>query len=70
MPVPAVRAEDDVALPEVGAHADGDRLFADVGVAGPVHEPALVRPGKLLFALTDDLHVVEEIEQRLFADGR
>ena len=66
----AVRAEDDIALPEMGAHADGNRFFADIGMARPVHKPPLVRPGKLLFALADDLHVVKQIEQRLFADAR
>ena len=41
--VAAVRAEDHVVGAQVGADADGDRLLADVGVAGPVDQAALVR---------------------------
>jgi len=33
-----------------------------------MNEPALVRLRQLLFALADDLHVVEKIEESLFAE--
>jgi hypothetical protein len=69
VPVPAVRAEDNVALPEMGAHSDGYRLFADVCMTRSMDEPALMRFRQLLFALADDLHVVEEVEERLFAEA-
>jgi hypothetical protein len=64
----AMRAEDDIALSQMGTDADGDRLFADIGVTGSVHEPALVRSGKLLFALPDDLHIAVQLEQCLLID--
>src|SRR5439155_22841423 len=50
MPVAAVRAEDHVVLPQVSADADVNRFLADIRVAGPVDQPALVRPGELLLA--------------------
>src|SRR5262249_26729047 len=55
--VAAVGAENDVVRPQVGGHADRDRLLADVSVAGPVDEPALVRPGELLLARADQRHL-------------
>ena len=48
--VAAVRAEDHVVRAQVGADADGDRLLADVGVAGAVDQAALVGAGQLLLA--------------------
>jgi hypothetical protein len=69
MPVPAVSAEDHIALPQMRADTDSDRFFTDVRMAGPVDKPALVRPGKLFFALADDLHVVKQVEERLFVDS-
>ena len=56
MAVPAVGAEDDVVGTEMRADADGDRLLADVGVAGPVHQAPLVRPRQVLLAPPDRLH--------------
>ena len=70
MTMSAVRAEHHIALPQVSTHADGNRLFADIRVAGPVNKPLLVRPGKLLFALPDHLHIAVQFEQRLFVDIR
>jgi hypothetical protein len=70
MSVAPVRAEDDIALPEVSAHADGNRLFADIRMAGPMDKPPLVGAGKLLFALANDLHFMKQIEQSLLADAR
>jgi len=69
MPMPAMRAENDVTLAQMRAHTDSDGLFANVRVASAVDETALVRPGKLLFALADELHVVKQIEERLLADA-
>ena len=46
--VAAVGAEDDVVGAQVRADADGDRLLADVGVAGAVDEPLRVGAGELL----------------------
>ena len=54
--MPAVRAEDHVVRAQVGADAGGDRLLADVGVAGAVDQPALVAPRQLLLALANQLH--------------
>jgi hypothetical protein len=62
--VPAVRAEDHVVLTQVGAHADGDRLLADVGVAGSVDQSALMGAGQLLLALPDQLHLPVEPQEQ------
>jgi len=52
----AVRAEDAVAGPQVSAHAGGDGLLADIGVAGAEHQPALMAAGQFLLGLSDHLH--------------
>jgi hypothetical protein len=62
--VSAVCAEDHIARPQVGAHAGGDRFFADVGVTRAVNQTPLMRAGKLLFRLPDDLHRPVKVEQR------
>ena len=56
VPVPAVRAEDDVVAAQMGTNARGNRLLADVGVAGPVNQAALVRSCQLLLAASDQDH--------------
>ncbi len=61
--VPAMGAKDGIVAPQVSANAGCDRLLADVGMAGPVNQPALVRFGQLLFALPDELHLAIEIKQ-------
>jgi hypothetical protein len=65
----SVCAEHNVALAQMGTHSNGNRLFPDVGMTRSMNEPALMRLCQLLFALADDLHVVEEIEKRLFAEA-
>jgi hypothetical protein len=69
MTVAAMRAEDDVVGPQMGADADGDRLLADVGVAGAVDQPALMAAGQLLFALADRLHRPVEIQRFVLRQG-
>ena len=65
VPVAAMRAEDRVVAVR-GAHdARGDRLLADVGVAGAVDQAALMTAGQLLFGLANELHGAIQIEQRL-----
>ena len=56
MPVTAMRAEDDVIAAKMCTHPRGDRFLADVGVAGPVNQPALMRSRQLLFAAADQEH--------------
>ena len=56
MPVPAMRAEDDVVAAQVRTDAGGDRLLPDVGMAGSVNQPALVRSCQLLFAAANQDH--------------
>ena len=56
VPVPAVGAEDDVVAAQVRTNPGGDRLLPDVGVAGPVNQPALMRSRQLLFAAPDQDH--------------
>ena len=43
VPVPAVRAEDDVVGAQMGTDASGNRLLSDVRVTGPMNQAALVR---------------------------
>ena len=70
VPVAAVRAEDDVFGLQMSAHSHRDRLFADIRVAGPMHEPALMRLGELFLALPDHLHVAEQFETGLLVEPR
>jgi hypothetical protein len=65
MAVPPVRAEDDVINPQMAANPGSDRLLADVGVAGPVHQSALVAASQFLFALSNDLHRAVKTQPRL-----
>ena len=61
MAVAAMRAEHHVVGSQMGADAGRDRLLADVGMAGAVDQPALVRAGELLLALADELHLLVEL---------
>ena len=56
VPVPAVRAEDDVVAAQMRTNPGGDRLLPDVGMTGPVNQPALMRSRQLLFAAPDQDH--------------
>ena len=42
VPVPAMRAEDDVVAAQVGTDPGGDRLLPDVRMAGPMDQAALM----------------------------
>jgi hypothetical protein len=42
MPMPAVRAEDDVVGPQMRTHPGGDRLLPNVRVASAVNQAALM----------------------------
>jgi hypothetical protein len=64
VPVPPMRAENDVLGSQVATNPGGDRLLADIGVAGPVHEAPLVATGQLLFAQPDHLHRAVKPEPR------
>src|SRR5262245_23146980 len=57
-----MRAEHHVVRPQVGAHADGDGLLSDVGVARAVDQPALVRLRQLLLAAADRDHAAVKVE--------
>ena len=61
--VPAMSTKNDIVAPQMSANAGCDRFFADVGMTGPVNEPALVRSGQLLFALPDELHLAVQAKQ-------
>ena len=66
MAVPPVGAEDDVVGFQMSTNPGGDRLLADVRVAGPVNQAALVAAGQLFFALANGLHRAIETQQGLF----
>ena len=68
--VAAVRAENHVLMPQMGAHAGGDRFLADVGVAGAVDQPALVRADQQLLAAADKRHRPVQGEQAIGGDSR
>ena len=70
MAVAAVRAEDDVVGPQMRADAGGDRLLADVGVAGAVDQPALMRPCQLLLAAANEHHRAIEGQELVFVQIR
>ena len=63
MAVTAVGAEDDVVFLQMRADARGDCLLPDVGMAGAVDQPALMRPGQLLFTAANQHHRSIEGEQ-------
>ena len=54
--VAAVRAEHQVVIAQVDAHARRDRLLADVGMAAAVDQAGLERPDQPLLALPDRHH--------------
>ncbi len=56
MSMSPMRTEDDVIGSQMGANPSGNRLLADIRVAGPVNEAPLMAAGEFLFALPDDLH--------------
>ena len=60
--VASMRAEDHVVGAEV-RRPDGDRLLADIRVAGPVHQPPLMGPRQVLLAPADRLHLPVQGEQ-------
>ena len=55
--VAAMGAEHRVVGAQVGAHADGNRFLADVGVAGAVDQPLRVRARQLLLGAANDQHL-------------
>jgi hypothetical protein len=68
--VAAVRAEDDVVGPQMGADAGRDRLLADVGVAGAVNQAALVGARQPLFTAADPRHRAVQRQQLVLAQRR
>ena len=67
VPVPAVSTEDDVVAPQVRTDSGGDRLLADVGVAGPMNQATLIGARQLLFAAPDQDHRAIKGQELLFA---
>ena len=65
MPVPAVRAENGIIGAQVRAHAGGNRLFPDIGVAGAVNQTHLVRTGQLLLSVAYNEQLPVEREELL-----
>jgi hypothetical protein len=61
--MPAVRAEDDVGAFKMRTDPDSNRFLPDVGMTRAVNQPPLMRPGKLLFALANELHVAVECQK-------
>ena len=70
VPVPAMRAEDDVVAAQMRADARGDRLLPDVSMAGPVNQPALMRSCQLLFAAPDQYHAPIKRQELVVAQMR
>src|SRR5262249_1259005 len=70
VPVPAVRAEHDIAAVEVSTDAGGNGLLADVRMTGAVDQSALMRPRQLLLAATDEEHLSIQGEELFSARGR
>ena len=68
--MPAVRAEDNVIVPEVGADTAGDGFFTDIGVAGSVNQAALMSFRERLLGPADDEHLAVKVEQLLLGDDR
>ena len=61
--VTAMRAEDDIVRAQMSADAGGDRLLADISVAGAMHQAALTGAGQLLLRPADEEHGAEKGEQ-------
>ena len=57
MSVTAVCAKHDILPSQMMAYPSGDRLLADICVAGTVNKPALVRLGQSQFRLPNELHL-------------
>ena len=68
--VAAMGAQHRVVRPEVGGHADRDRLLADVGVAGAVNQPRGVRAGQRLLRPPDHDHLPVECQGPLARQAR
>ena len=54
-------------LPQMGADADGDRFLSDIGMAGAVNQPVVVRSGQLLLAQTNEHHLTIQLQQLILA---
>ena len=65
--VPAMGAEDDIVLAQVGADAGRDRFFPDISVAGTGHQSHLVGAGELLFGPANQNHHAVKRQQLLAA---
>ena len=65
VPVAAMSAEDHVVGSQVGDHARGNSLLADVCVAGAMNQALLVCPRELLLTAADQEHHLQET-QKLF----
>ena len=46
MTMPTMRAKDGVIRAQMSTDADGNRLFADIGVTSAVHKSLVVRVGR------------------------
>ena len=68
--VAAMRAENHILMPQMGAHAGRDRFLPDVGMAGAVDQPALMRADQQLLAAADKRHRPVQGEQAIGGDSR
>ena len=57
MPMAAMRAEYRVALPEMSAYADGNRLLPDIRVTRAQDETTLMQTRQLLLRTADAKHL-------------
>src|SRR5688572_26145648 len=70
VPVTAMRARDVVVFPQCLAHADGDRLLADVEVREPGHQRPRVEIVDALLEQADGDHLLVQPQQRVGRDLR
>ena len=56
MTVAAMRAEHDILMRQVCANGGRDRFLADVSMASPMNQAALMTSSQLLFGLPNELH--------------
>ena len=64
--VAAMRAENHVGFAQFGTDARGNRLLADIGMASPMNQPALMRFGEPLFTEPDQKHLPVKSDQIRF----